>query len=343
MIQYRYALDSSDRLLVADELRGQENKDELRCISCNQPMIARVNGKIHRPHFAHKTQGECNGETYLHRLGKRVFAETYKKCLEERRPFKISVPTPAQCTRFTGLTTCFSKLEDCNREYDLTLYYSDIGVECPDGAFVPDIILRSSSRPSDRVYVEIAVTHFLSEAKKHSGVKTIEIPIESEDDVERLRCERVTSENAVFIGFAPVPAEITHSQCLCASKPVSCFYVYESGKAFLEQAPLADIQLKVAKLKSKLLYHNILLTSETRGWGVNFREIGVFEYQRGKLFTDQVRLAAEREVPIKNCYLCRYHGNNWKGDSTQSIYCKTFRKPCNSNEASQCDRYRPDP
>lgn len=340
MVQYRYALNSGDKLVIADELRGQTNEEELRCISCNRPVIAKVNGKIHRPHFAHKTQGECNEETYLHRLGKRVFEETYKKCLAEKRPFVISIPTPSQCTRFRGVSTCFSDLEGCIREYDLTSYYSEIGVECADGAFVPDIILRSSSRPSDRVYIEIAVTHFLSEAKKHSGIKTIEIPIESEEDVERLRCERITGANAVFIGFAPLPASITHDQCRCARKLVSCFYVYESGKAFLEQAPLAEIQIKLDRLKKTLRYRRVFLVREPQGWGIGGREIGVFERQRGKLFIEQVKATAREGVPIKNCYLCRYHGNNGKGDLTKSIYCKTFRKACNSNEASECDRYR---
>ena len=343
MVQYRYALDSNDRLVVADDLRGQENADALRCISCNQPMIARVNGKIHRPHFAHKTQAECNGETYLHQLGKRAFVETYKKCLEEGRPFTISVPTPRQCTRFRGLATCFSKLEGCKREYDLTSYYSDIGVECIDGAFVPDVILRSKNRPLDKIYIEIAVTHFLSEAKEHSDNKIIEIPISSEEDVDHIRCGRITSENAVFIGFAPTPGIIPHDQCLCASKSVNCFYVYTSGKAFLEKAPLSDIQIKITKLKTQISYHNIFLDyNDAKEWGVTLREIGAFESIRGKLFTEEVRLASERGAPIKNCFLCRYHGDNRGGKMEQSIYCKTYQKPCSSGEASQCDRYRPE-
>jgi hypothetical protein len=305
-------------------------------------MIAKVNGKIHRPHFAHKTQAECNGETYLHQLGKRAFVETYKKCLEEGRPFTISVPTPRRCTRFKGLVTCFSKLEGCKQEYDLTSYYSEIGVECIDGAFVPDVILGSKSRPLDKIYIEIAVTHFLSEAKKHSDNKIIEIPINSEEDVEHIRCERITSESAVFIGFAPTLGIIPHDQCLCASKSVNCFFVYESGKAFLEQASLAETQIKIARLKSKLAYYNILIPHGSGEWGGNAREVGVFESVRGKLFTEQVRLAAERGAPIKNCFLCRYHGDNWSGETEHSIYCKTFRKACNSSEASQCDRYRPE-
>ncbi len=343
MVQYRYALDSSDRLVVADALRGQENAEALRCISCDQPMIAKVNGKIHRPHFAHKTQAECNGETYLHQLGKRAFVETYKKCMAEGRPFRISVPTPRQCHRFTKLVTCFSELGSCKQEYDLTCYYSEIETEYRDGAFVPDVILRSKDRPSDKVYIEIAVTHFLSEAKEHSRNKIIEIPIRTEENIAHIRSECITAENAVFVGFSPTPLVIPHDQCTCASTLVDCFYVYESGKAFLEKAPIADIQIKITRLKAKLAYHNILRPhAYDEKWRDYGREIGNFERLRGALFTDQVQLASKRGAPIKNCFLCRYHGENWGGETEHSIYCKTYRKPCGSNEASQCDRYRPE-
>lgn len=342
MIQYRYALNSRDKLISADELRGEENAEALRCISCDQPMIARVNGKIHRPHFAHKTLAECNGETYLHQLGKRAFVETYRKCMQDGQPFTISMSMPRQCTRFTGLVTCFSKLEDCKQEYDLTSYYSEIGIECKDGDFVPDVILHSKKRPADKIYVEIAVTHFLSEAKEHSDNKIIEIPIRSEEDIDHIRSGRITSENALFKGFAPKPEIVPQDQCRCASQSANCFYVYTSGKAFLEQIPLAEIQRKLTKLKGCLAYHTISLFGDReQERGAGFREISIFESTRGQLFTDQVKLAAERGVPIKNCFLCRYHGSNWKGDSKESIFCKALRKPCSSNEASQCDLYRP--
>ena len=59
-----------------------------------------VLSKIKKPHFAHKTVLECNGETYLHRLGKRAFFETYQKCLAENEPFYITFHVPKKCQKF---------------------------------------------------------------------------------------------------------------------------------------------------------------------------------------------------------------------------------------------------
>jgi competence CoiA-like predicted nuclease len=68
-------------------LVGKEQQSDFICLGCDNILIAKVNGKIKQPHFAHKSIQECNGETYLHRLGKQVFFEVYQKCLEENEPF----------------------------------------------------------------------------------------------------------------------------------------------------------------------------------------------------------------------------------------------------------------
>lgn len=43
---------------------------------------------------------------------------------------------------------------------------------------------------------------------------------------------------------------------------------------------------------------------------------------------------------VKNCFLCRYHGESRYSD--QPIFCKFLKKNCGSNEAAICEYYRPD-
>ena len=45
-------------------------------------------------------------------------------------------------------------------------------------------------------------------------------------------------------------------------------------------------------------------------------------YAHGDIFLDQLKLAAHNKVPIKNCFLCRYSGNNWDYANNQPIFCK---------------------
>lgn len=344
MVKYRFAIDSADRIIDAEAFTPYSASGSYWCVSCGQELIAKVKGKIKRPHFAHKQQVECNGETYLHRLAKLAFLESYKECLQEEAPFLVSISMPKYCERFKQIVSCFSRLPDSQHEYDLTIYYPVIDVETREGSFIPDIILKSKSRPGDTVFVEIAVTHFLSEAKSSSGHRIIEIPVASEDQISVIRSKKLTSSDALFVGFSPSPSLATNDECRCASKQVYCFYVFRSGKSFMERAAVATIHANLERQRRSIIYHNIFIESPrhdlTEEWESDCIDVGNFDLSRGSLFIEQVLLASSRRVPIKNCFLCRYHGDNWDGESSHSIYCKTYRKACNSNDASTCDRYR---
>jgi hypothetical protein len=122
--------------------------------------------------------------------------------------------------------SCFSELGDEEHEYDLTQFYSELKVEKRDNTFIPDVSLHNKSR-NDLIYIEIAVSHFLSEVKMASEKRIIEIPIRNEDDIEVIRNARLTSSNARFQGFVPKVNSIPDSECLCAKKKVYAFYVYE--------------------------------------------------------------------------------------------------------------------
>lgn len=334
MVQYRYGMNSSGVVVTADSLAGTVIDDTFTCLGCEQPLIARVNGKVQRPHFGHKPRVECSGETYLHRLAKRVFQETYEKCLETGAPFTIAFSTPRICSKFKSLTGQYCELGEDQHEYDLTRYYTDLRVETRDGQFIPDVSLHSQTRPDELIYIEIAVSHFLSEAKENSAKRIIEIPIRTEDDVEVIHTAKLTPEIASFKGFFPEACVVPDAECRCAKERLFAFYVFKSGKAYLDEGPLERLRSKVQNLGAELAYVNVVS---------DCKAVDVFDRMRGFLFTTQVELAYRREVPIKNCYLCRYHGKNWDASTNESIFCKTYRKSCKSNQAAECDRYRPIP
>lgn len=337
MVQYRYGMNSSGVIVTADSLAGTVIDDTFTCLGCEQPLIARVNGKVQRPHFGHKPRVECSGETYLHRLAKRVFQEVYETCLETGEPFTIAFSTPRICSKFQSLTGQYCDLGEDQHEYDLTQYYTDLRVETRDGQFIPDVSLHSQKRPDELIYIEIAVSHFLSEAKENSAKRIIEIPIRTEEDIEVIWAARLTPENASFRGFFPEVRAVPDAECQCTNARLFAFYVFESGKAYIDEGPLERLHSKVQNLGAKLAYVNII-THDRYGNAVD-----AFDRSRGYLFRSQIELAYKREVPIKNCYLCRYHGNHWNASSDKSIFCKTYKKPCQSNQAAECDRYRPIP
>ena len=336
MAKYLYALEKATDLVVsAESLAGSEVLKKYQCIGCEGELIAKVNGAVMQPHFAHKAAQECSGETYLHKLGKKIFFETYQRCLLENKPFLMKLQFQKTCHKFPELVIKTCNLGKYNKikSFDLTQYYSEIEMEKRDDSFIPDLLLKSTKYPEEKIYIEIAVTHFLSIEKKQSGKRIIEIPIETENDVHTISDAELSAKNALFLGFNLVSEAITDEECLCASRNFFAFYVYQSGKAYLEVSTLSNIQANLKRLTNKIIYSNILEIDD----GNELMHSG-----SGGVFIDQVYKAFDRNIRIKNCFLCRYKGENRDVMSNLPIYCKGKKMKCESNFAAECDWYKPE-
>ena len=228
------------------------------CLGCESELVAKVRGKKRAKHFAHKPGTACAPETYLHRLGKEVFRETYLACLEEGVPFEIVMDHPRVCTKHRALLRKRCDHGTVERTFDLTRYYDAVRMEKRDGGFVPDLLLYSTVQPDRKLYVEIAVTHFLSEEKQASGERIIEIPIETEAEVERIRERRLSEKEARFVGFALQPVEVVDAECACGSRVFFALIVYESGKSILKEETLAELVGWRKRLGKKVTYARLL-------------------------------------------------------------------------------------
>lgn len=332
MIKYRYALNENGQTVCADDIAGQFIIEKFSCLGCGGDLIAKVNGTKMKPHFAHKVQVECSGETYLHRLGKKVFIETYKHCLDSGEPFNIRLRFAKVCKKYYPSIVRACNIGLFEKEYDLTKYYKNIFEEKRDGQFIPDVLLVSNNNPSEKIYIEIACTHFISEEKRYSHNRIIEIPIESEHDIEKIRSGLLSSENSLFIGFNQKTEAVTDSECVCSSKDAYGFFVFQSGKSLLDYGKLAAIHHEA---KSNVIYSKIRIADEIKR-RYSFQD----EIDKGHLYISQVFAAEKEGIFIRSCYLCRYHGDNKNSIDKSGLFCKTFRKPCKSNDAAECERYR---
>lgn len=142
------------------------------CIACGQALQARL-GDIREHHFKHLSGGECNPETVLHLLAKKILQE---------------------CDRFNLPR---------GKGY---FYYHEVIAEQWLGDQKPDIVLKSADK---NVHVEIAVTSFIGVAKKKkiigAGYNTVEIDLSnlsrvcSYGDLKRIVIEE--TENKEFINW----------------------------------------------------------------------------------------------------------------------------------------------
>lgn len=337
MVQYRFAMRTDGTVADAQDLSSQKPGDcgsEFLCLGCERQLIARVHGSKRSPHFAHHPGTACSPETYLHRLGKEVFAQVFKECVATGTPFEIELQHPLVCRRFEesmGSPCVLGRF--CPKVYDLTKYCRHVKTEERDGAFVPDLLLTSSSNPKNRIYIEIAVTHVLSETKESSDHKIIEIQLATENDVEVIRSRRLTQQNARFVNFSIETQAIGDSECQSANQQAFALIIYDSGKCFLETSTLRELALKRTNLSERIKYFRI---TDHRGAMCGSE----YPFSPGGVFRDAIEQAFLEGVSLKNCYLCRYHALTSINNPSFTVFCKCFGQKCSTNEAVSCSAFR---
>lgn len=69
-ILYSYACNEEGKLVNIAEV-DKNHHGKFTCLNCGQPMSP-VLGDKREHHFRHTAGNSCNGETYLHKLGKKI-------------------------------------------------------------------------------------------------------------------------------------------------------------------------------------------------------------------------------------------------------------------------------
>lgn len=185
-ITYQYALSDDNTVkhisAVSEDYR---NNHQFTCLGCNNRMSA-VLGNKRENHFRHCRDCDCSKETYLHKLGKKLFKELFEKNRMLGIPLSIDYEVKHQC----GVHKCkYGKTEQCfgmteKGKLNLLEQFTNIDLEKYDPAtnLTPDILLSNAN--GNKLYVEIAVTHISTEDKISSGVPIIEIYLETEEDLK---------------------------------------------------------------------------------------------------------------------------------------------------------------
>jgi hypothetical protein len=328
MRTYRYAFDSANRIVDAASLpddRAALDKSYL-CVGCGRSLVAKIKAFKKAKHFAHSVdhQGSCSPETYLHKLGKEVFKETFEACRAQGLPFTIELPCPRHCFRFAKLGSICANTIGYER-FDLADIYDHVLMETHDGSFVPDLLLTKRAGTKRPVYIEIVVTHFATDQKRASGRRIIEIPISSEDDLEKIRRHHLSSTDAQFINFAPKPKKISDSDCTCALEKGSVFRVYRNGSHKMSSLTLFEVEHFLAKEEPGRIW-----SSMQHFWGGG-----------SSAYVAYVEQAHSEGVPIRNCFVCQLSTRNWR--VAPPVFCRCFSKPCNSTAAVDCHYFSPKP
>lgn len=327
MPKYRYAYDGDQKIVDIWDVPPPSDGTSTfyTCIACGTALIAKIKGEKREKHFAHRTRVTCSEETYVHRLAKQTFFDVYSHCLTTNEPFLIVLSYPRMCDKFVKILGHRCNLGTLYKAHDLTQYYDGIKLEQRDDSFVPDVLIFSTQNPDRKIYIEIAVTHFLSEEKRKSDHRIIEIPIEDEGDIDKIRGRKLSEKEASFVNFDRQSAAIPDEECACATKTYYYLFIYKSGKSFMGDGTIREIESQRRKLGDTVQYVRLIPTSY-------FREPGL-------LFQRLVEEARTRGYPVKNCFLCRFAGQNWDDLSDAPIFCRKLKQVCHSNAAVDCRHF----
>ena len=325
-IKYHFALEGDEYIPIEEVDRGERHAHTYKCIGCGAEMIARI-GQKNAPHFAHKGNDEnCSSETYLHKLAKRLI----RKKFESPEPLKIKYNRYGKCS---GFSKCpFHDKFYCqvskNSDYDLKKYYDTCQEEAPIKGYIADLLLSNSKRPEwDPVLIEIQVSHPSTEEKLNSGLKIIEIKINSEEDIisllqngtitenygPHLYLERSIKRRISFHNFNKDPG--------IGERIIPRFILYSSGKFRI--AWNESCHTVKQKIDPKSIFEVSII---------------MMDFSDELVFKNGYVIALQHIPDFKSCKLCKYYNILY---DMCNLYNK-FGTPQNPqpNHAYDCDYHR---
>lgn len=328
---YSYANNSSNELInVSYAQRG----GTYFCPICKELMTPHM-GKVRRWHFVHKNTRKCSYESYLHILAKIKIREAFLSS----EHFLLSYKAKARCS-----CECpFISSPKCEGEkpvvFDLRRYYDTCNIEATYKQFRADLLLTSSTNPKlSPVLIEIKVTHKCTEDKINDGVRIIEIPIKSEEQIDCIvnNCKlKAVRDNQFYYGlsneeqitlynfnkvesFNPIGSFDENEDCF-SRKNTIVFWLNNQGQFRSFDCRCYEVS---KKLPPNVHY---FITNIATPFKKIFQEF------------------SKRGVKIRNCFLCKFSKQDLWGDRLCVLYKKHNlpRKP-SPYKAVSCSHYRED-
>lgn len=177
---YLYALNDLNQVI---NIKDAVSDVYYSCPGCGERLIPHK-GEIRSKHFKHFRSCVCDGETYLHKVGKLAFYQLYSQSTLNKTPISLELNRAVVCDQYKDYfgASCHSQEK---ASFNLIDYFDDVYLEVMHGSFRPDVLLKNSLN-GEVIFVEIAVTHPCERDKIDSGIRIIEFGLSSEEDLSLL-------------------------------------------------------------------------------------------------------------------------------------------------------------
>lgn len=337
-IKYSYCLNESNELIHISSVSKENRHSHIyHCLECGQPMVPRI-GKIKVPHFAHKAENACDGESYLHKLAKRRIREKFMTSDILPLIFVRNVPCqnagkPPFCQHFN----CEEK--DVHIPSDLKSWnghtvYDTCQEEVRVGEFQSDLLLTCSTKPDrEPVFIEVYKTHLSEEPKLSSDYRIIETTqIKSEADIDNIINNGfVEGQNCRTFNFNPKLPSIRKNDV-----PITRLALFNNGAIKILRN--IDYAVYCDKIDKRIYPNSVMELNMICGmsiWPALVGENQIDPYQKGLVYLVKKGLA------IKNCILCRFYKFNGYYNRHICILYKSLAISPKTKQtmANTCPRY----
>ena len=320
-IKYSYCVDENGELVHINSLTDTtRHARKLFCLQCGQEMVANL-GKKKTWYFSHKAETACDGESYLHKLAKRLIREKFMSSDNFPITFTRDVPCRERDTCICAVKeSCVNKGEKITNDLRLwrgKVLYDNCEEEVSIDNFRADLLLTYTKDCNrEPIFIEVFKSHQSSDVKVNSKYRIIEtIPIKSEDDiVDILHRGFVEGENCTLYNFNPHLPSIRKNDI-----PIDRFVLFNSGAAIVYNA--LDYSVLCESMNQRYKSNSVAeLNMRPQGiniWGMHNQSETLDAYQTGLLYF------VKKGMPIRNCILCRYRKYN---DAYNNFVCVLYKK-----------------
>lgn len=316
-IKYGFAQDVSGQIVSIDQA---EAKQHYTCISCGNKLTPVINVTKRQKHFRHAVVDAalaCSLETYLHKLAKQRFYESYLNCLRARTPFFVTINTPKECIACSRGPCKIPS--GSSQTVDLTEHFTEIFPpdSCFDGQFKPDILLRTPSGKS--LWVEMVVTHWSDASKIASGTRIVEVQIDSEHTIDSFSTHKLDPKITTLHNFRkqPVSGDF-RSECIV---DLAVSAIYPNGRIRTTYKKMIDYKSELFIAAGALRVHAVEDNEYSLATGRPLLEL---------LFRDRLKSVF--------CLMCVHYV--WDYDKNKP-FC--LKNECHVPDPSQstCSHYKP--
>lgn len=315
----RFALNDSNE--IVDITNSSLSCGKYICPYCHSEMIAK-RGKIRHWHFAHKSE-KCSYDKYLHSIAEIMIKDWFNR---EEHIF-LAMDNYVKC-KINDKCVFYDETE-CKVakrvEFDLKNFYTKCILEHKYNGFVADLFCEHIKNIDLPIFVEIFVNHECSQEKIESGIRIIELSVETEEDILNIIKSNkfIEGEKVRLYNFK------RHETCAnIGGRQLQKYILYSSLKSFVARD---FINCKSHTQNRKGIFELTLPYKECLPYFVTCGGL----YKVGKVKAHLTGFLKQ------DCDLCFWQAEDWCG----SKFCKLYKKCgnpkyCDENDASKCIMFR---